>query len=161
MLHGALGLAVYCFKKALFLIHAINVRFGSFSPQPFFIPDTRDIPVFTDNVLPSMLVHLGVLKSEHFPISPANKLESLLDVAPSASPEAKPEVKDGPNLTTHQAYVLRAAAIDACELIVEESRNSGGNLSLPDLDMWLWSVAKDRRDYRELERFVLRNTVFF
>ena len=35
------------------------------------------------------------------------------------------------------------------------------DLTLPDLNIWLWAVAKDRPDYRALPRFVLRNTPFF
>lgn len=79
--------------------------------------------------------------------------------------------KEGPILTETQAYMLRAAAIDACELIIDEARNTGDadggvmdwvrDIQLPELDMWIWAVAKDRRDYRELPRFSLRNTEFF
>ena len=76
-------------------------------------------------------------------------------------------------LTAEQAYILRAAAIDACELIVEYAHSMDAaeledrglewlrEITLPDLDTWLWAVAKDRPDYRKLERFVLRNTLFF
>jgi len=80
-------------------------------------------------------------------------------------------LKDGPVLTSDQAYILRAAAIDACELIVEAARSSDASdslspectreLTLPDLDLWIWAVAKDRFDYRNLARFVQRDTVFF
>lgn len=79
---------------------------------------------------------------------------------------------EGPVLTIDQSYVLRAAAIDACELIVDTAHSLDKttlgpglewitDITLLQLDMWLWSVAKDRSDYRELERFVLRDTVFF
>ena len=77
----------------------------------------------------------------------------------------------GPLLTVEQAYVLRAAAIDACELIVARARtlDVGGEvglewvreITLPELDAWIWAVAKDRPDYRKLERFALRNTAYF
>lgn len=73
---------------------------------------------------------------------------------------------EGPILTTDQACVLRAAAVDACEMIVEKAHELNEpcwlkDIELPKLDMWLWSIAKDRADYRRLERFVLRDTVFF
>jgi len=175
------GQPVYCFKKALFLIHAIRLRFGSFSPCPFPIPSTDSIPVFTDNVLPSMLIHLGVIDLSESP--------SLSSLFPGAGSEAKLETllgvqepeavsftiqKEGPALNADQAYILRAAALDACELIVETARSldtsyllGDGSLewiksiNLPELDIWVWAVAKDRADYRQLERFVLRNTVYF
>ncbi|EIM82983.1 uncharacterized protein STEHIDRAFT_133766 [Stereum hirsutum FP-91666 SS1] len=179
---------VYCFKKALFLIHGVSIRFGSSSPSSVPIPETSHLPVFTDNVLPSILVHLGVLDLTQatqslislFPGAGSEEcLMSLLATAPSDPPEdatkmnEKPLPKEGPILTTEQSYILRAAAIDACELIVEYSRSMDTSelqqlrlewvkdITLPDLDMWLWAVAKDRKDYRELERFVLRNTLFF
>jgi hypothetical protein len=76
-------------------------------------------------------------------------------------------------VTTQQSYILRAAAIDACELIVEAARSLDSatlqernltwlsELTLPDLDMWIWSAAKDRPDYRALVRFADQETVFF
>jgi hypothetical protein len=173
--------AIYCFKKALFLIHAIHVRFGSITPPPFPIPSTIGSPVFTDNVLPSILIHLGVIDlsasqslSSLFPgAGSEDNLKTLLEVyEPTQKSKALP--KEGPVLTSHQAFVLRAAAIDACELIVETAHTLTSDslppddslswikdITLPNLDMWIWAVAKDRADYRALERFVLRDTVFF
>lgn len=177
------GKPVYCFKKALFLIHAVKIRFGS-SP-PFHIPNTAQAPVFTDNVLPSLLVHLGVLDlsgaTSHdlhdlFPGAESeDRINTLLALPPEASQGVaqdtkKTPPKDGPVLTTEQAYLLRAAAVHACERIVQYARGDGQlskeqawlkDITLPELDMWLWAVAKDRPDYRKLERFVLRGTVFF
>jgi hypothetical protein len=42
------------------MIHLVNLRFSS-SPHDFVVPDTSQLPVFSDNVLPSMLVHLGII----------------------------------------------------------------------------------------------------
>lgn len=176
------GKPVYCFKKALFLIHAVNIRFGSSLPFP--IPSTAQAPVFTDNVLPSLLVHLGILDltgaTSHelhklFPGAESeDKINTLLALSPEASLASqdtkKTPPKDGPVLTTEQAYVLRAAAVYACERIVEYAKGDGQiseeqpwlkDITLPELDIWLWAVAKDRPDYRKLERFVLQGTVFF
>ncbi|KAF9245003.1 hypothetical protein BU15DRAFT_41666 [Melanogaster broomeanus] len=180
---------VYCFKKALFLVHAVTLRFGSSSSPPFPLPDTSQAPVFTDNVLPSILVHLGVLDLSKakdvalrgiFPDAANDvKINALLAVPENTpglgSAITKPNTappKEGPVLTSDQAYILRAAAVDACEKIVGYARSLGDaslpddqkwvkDITLPQLDMWLWAVAKDRPDYRELERFVLRDTVFF
>lgn len=182
------GQPIYCFKKALFLLHAVRIRFGSITPPPFPIPSTEQSPVFTDNVLPSLLVHLGVIDlsqgpglSTLFPGAGSKEhLERLLGPAPASGPAAtdasdrKMPPKEGPILKNEEAYKLRAAAIDACELIVDEARSLDASsmaagdqeswvrkLTLPDLDMWLWSIAKDRADYRTLERFSQRDTVFF
>ncbi|KAJ3518116.1 hypothetical protein NLJ89_g59 [Agrocybe chaxingu] len=177
---------IYCFKKALFLIHAITIRFGSLRPPPFPVPNTNNIPVFSDNVLPSLLVHLGIIDlptsgtlSNLFPDAGSDEklktllnLPSPLDVKPVGTPQKKVP-KEGPVLTADQSYILRAAAIDACELIIEAvqsldpaSLNASEvewlpKITLPDLDMWIWAVAKDRSDYRALERFVARDTVYF
>jgi len=170
------GQRIFCFKKALFLIHAISVRFGSADPPPFPVPSTFHLPVFTDNVLPSLLVHFGVIDisgspnlSTLFPhAGSAEHLAPLLATATPGTGDAKTLPKDGPVLSTNQAYTLRAAAIDACELITqvahkldEPSLEWLRDIQLPSLDMWIWAVAKDRSDYRQLDRFVLRDTVFF
>lgn len=181
---------VYCFKKALLTIHAVALRFkssGTSSAVP--LPNTTDLPIFVDNVISSLLVHLGVidLSTSTPSLGLANLfdrpsqpeiLESLLAAAPvvpkpdSDSPKVKQVPKEGPTLTAEQAYILRGAAIDACELIKETAHRLGEGdeypeltwlkeVTTPDLDAWIWAVAKDRPDYRQLERFVQRNTAFF
>jgi hypothetical protein len=167
------------------LIHAVKIRFGSATSPPFPIPNTDQAPAFTDNVLPSILVHLGVLDlsgatshglHELFPDAISeDKINALLDLPPEASQVVmqdtrKTPPKEGPILTKEQAYILRAAAVYACEKIVEYARGDGQlnkeqewmkDITFPKLDTWLWAIAKDRPDYRKLERFVLRDTVFF
>ncbi|KIY63346.1 hypothetical protein CYLTODRAFT_493971 [Cylindrobasidium torrendii FP15055 ss-10] len=168
------GEPVYCFKKALFLINAIRVRFGSTSP-PFPLPaSTSDLPIFSDNVIPSILVHLGVVDLSASPLfdgvfpGAQERVASLLAAPVAAETEGVPaNKKEGPILSLEQSFVLRAAAIDACEILVEAARNSDTapewvrTLTLSDLDAWLWQVAKDRADFRRLERFVDRDTVYF
>jgi hypothetical protein len=167
-------------------------------------------------VLPSILIHLGVIDlstaapalASLFPAAtaaapsdadadrPAHTLSTTaLLLARAAAPETTapparigngkgeeraaaaatattrvPIPVDGPTPTPAQAYVLRAAAIEACERIVAHAHAMGAagrgapwlkHLTLPDLDIWLWAIAKDRPDYRALPRFALRNTPFF
>jgi len=183
----SMSTAIYCFKKALFLIHSITIRFGSLSPPPFPIPDTTFLPVFSDNVLPSLLIHLRVIDlslsslSNMFPNSASRSEEGLKTLlGPPPLPSSDTEqgnthpYEEGPVTTTDQSYTLRASAIDACELIVEAARtldvNSFGEgdelswineITLPELDMWIWAVAKDRPDYRALPRFASKDTVYF
>ncbi|KAF9007992.1 hypothetical protein BDQ17DRAFT_1237656 [Cyathus striatus] len=174
------GHPVYCFKKALFLIHAIVIRFGRINPSPFPIPSTTDSPVFTDNVLPSLLVHLGVIDlsgapelSRLFPNAGSEESLSAL-LGPPKTPTANKSPKQppvaGPILSVEQAYILRAAAVDACELIIKYAHRCTPpsveyewlrEITLPNLDMWIWAVAKDRPDYRALQRFILTDTIFF
>lgn len=155
--------------------------------------------MFADNVLPSILIHLGVIDlssttsctlalANLFPaidgaaaaatasVPAADPALRLLAAAPEPRAQARMAeevvvpVVNGPMLTPAQSYVLRAAAIEACERIVSHAHAMGAagrgapwlkDLTLPDLDNWLWAVAKDRPDYRALPRFVLRNTPFF
>lgn len=122
-------------------------------------------------------MHLGVVDlsgtttlSSIFPgAGSKDRLKSLLE-SPDRHAVTDVVVKEGPVVTTEQACILRAAAIDACQLIVEVARRVDvkdqslcwiNNIGLPELDTWIWAVAKDRKDYRELERFVLRDTVYF
>ena len=181
--------AIYCFKKALFLINGVSVRFGAKDPSPFPVPRTSHLPVFTDNVLPSILIHFGIVDlstaapalAALFPGAGADNstLAGLFAAAPepASSPmipagrvAKKPVPVDGPTVTPAQSYILRAAAVEACERIVVHAHSmcaAGrgapwlGDITLPDLDNWLWAVAKDRADYRALPRFALRNTHFF
>jgi len=190
------GQPVYCFKKAMLTLHSIALRFGSGSadsPPAVPVPRTNNLPIFSDNVIPSLLVHLGVIDlstatpslglTTLFPnANSPETLNTLLALSPPPATADQSKSKSvpeaGPVLTKEQAFVLRAAAIDACELIVEAakaltdeelaSRRSHDNdlrwlraITLPEVDAWIWAVAKDRMDYRRLPRFVLLNTVFF
>ncbi|KAF7782453.1 hypothetical protein Agabi119p4_1829 [Agaricus bisporus var. burnettii] len=155
------GQPIYCFKKALFLIHAIRIRFGSLSPPPFPIPETRDTPIFSDNVIPSLLIHLGVIDISKAPglntifegAGSEARLGTLLGLGPPRAGQAGSSTsKDGPVLSNDQAFKLRAAAIDACQMIVEtarsfdvaqanaidaESLNWIKDITLPELDLWI------------------------
>ncbi|KAG8995423.1 hypothetical protein FRB93_001151 [Tulasnella sp. JGI-2019a] len=180
------GQPVYVFKKALFLVHAIVLRFqgASIDPTPATtvpIPDTTSLPIFSDNVIPSMLVHLGVLDVSSatsaklvsaFP-NPKDSLPTLFSLVDEAkSPNETELPTNGPHLAPEESYTLRAAAVDACEMIIAAAREIEvpgdkekevwlRGITLPELDGWLWTVAKDRVDYRRLPRFVARPTIFF
>lgn len=155
------------------MIHLINLRFSS-SPHNFVVPDTSQLPVFSDNVVPSILVHLGIIDlssaalglDKLFPNIDADAL--LRHVISVETTKSIP--KEGPVLTPEQSYALRAAAIHACEVVVSAARSLTivdqnllwvNSITLPELDGWLWAGAKDRADYRRLGRFSLVNTEFF
>lgn len=167
------GQPVYIFKKALFLLHGIQQRFSKEGSIP--IPDSSHLPIFSDNVIPSMLVHLGIINLSRANLSPLSErfkvhsdLSNLLDTGLSGNKMKGHVPREGPVLTESDAYILRASAIGACDIMAEEARKIEGddfawlrNITLPEIDAWLWAGGKDRPDYRELERFVLRNTAFF
>ena len=164
---------IYVFKKAFFLIRALSKRFATVSPLPFPIPNTDNIPVMADNVVPSMLIHLGVIN-----LQAAHRItfqtmfqlrdrDSLLALPIASSSDVEPS--ESPLVSAAEAYILRAAAIDACERIVGSARRLRApadldwikNITIPGLDMWLWGIAKDRKDYRSLPRFGERGTHYY
>lgn len=130
-----------------------------------------------------MLVHLGVIDLSECTagslkgifLDSKDQLNALLSSGPVPGDTPgvnKAPPKEGPHLSKEEAFVLRASAVDACELIVEaahsivvpedeEKQAWLRNIKLPQLDGWLWAVAKDRLDYRSLERFVETATVFY
>lgn len=155
------------------MIHLVNLRFSS-SPHDFVVPDTSRLPVFSDNVVPSILVHLGIIDLSSATLG-LDKLFPDVDadvlLQPVASVESMKGIpNEGPVLTPEQSYALRAAAVHACEVAVNTARGLTitdqnflwvNSITLPELDGWLWAGAKDRADYRRLGRFSLTNTEFF
>ncbi|KAF8520377.1 hypothetical protein BU17DRAFT_75631 [Hysterangium stoloniferum] len=173
---------IYLFKKALFLLNGITSRLSCRVGDDGGIPvsDTSTLPIYADNVIPSMLVHLGIIDLSQVSSSAlrtafksTTSVDALLDTAPAFSVEEQKLLegripKEGPILSGPDACILRAAAIEACDLIVEEAHKVEGDelawlkqMNLPEIDAWIWAGAKDRPDYRELERFALRDTPFF
>ncbi|GAA5940703.1 uncharacterized protein JCM15063_006332 [Sporobolomyces koalae] len=134
---------VYIFKKALWTLNAIHARFNSSSSSDqldFPVPTAVDqFPVFADNVLPSMLVHLGILP------------------ASSSSPTA-----------TTSSTILRASSIYAGFIIVKRAHELASASSNSDdddrawlrgwnevgLDGYLWSVAKEKGNRQAVERIL-------
>ena len=144
--------------------------------------------MFSDNVLPSMLVHFGALDVSESAYQAHRTAFAELDVqgnlkyiptdlqggtagrGSGGSPEL-PSVEEGPVLNEEEAYALRAAAVDVCELLGEtakklilgdhlEANEWVKKLTLPELDVWLWAVAKKGR-LRSLTRFAQPRTVMY
>jgi hypothetical protein len=123
--------AIYCFRNALFLLHAIETRFGTVSPPPFPIPNTAAVCFFADGVLSSSLVHLGLIdltsSAQLSIISPRTNPGTRFAGISVLPPPQQDLVRNTPKLgkefgvvlTAEQAYVLRGASIDACAMIIE------------------------------------------
>ncbi|KAL8292927.1 hypothetical protein RQP46_000621 [Phenoliferia psychrophenolica] len=173
LLSGVLNeTVVYIFKKSLFLLNAISLRFSPSSPPSadvpptevsFPVPDVRDLPIFADNVIPTILVHFKLLDVS---ASTDPVLAAGLTPAPtSASSTPTPGVK----LSAVSAARLRAAAIDVCAQIVSRAHELAktdatkawlGAMRETDLDGYLWSLAKVG-DLRSVPRMVETGTVFY
>jgi hypothetical protein len=130
----------------------------------------------SDNVIPSMLVYFGVIVLDNCSLPKLQKAfnipsrDSMLKSPTSVGDTFdKNALRDGPQQSASEAFVLRVAAVDACEkmasiaqtITVDAADSWINTLDPHGLDMWLWSVAKDRADYRMLPRFAELGTVFY
>ncbi|KAG0280418.1 hypothetical protein BGZ95_010233 [Linnemannia exigua] len=143
------GEKVYVFKKAFLLASSLERRFGDTEPI-FAFKGLEKSPIFADNVIPTMMVHFGIL----------------------ALPESlKHTVQEDGVTTVEESYRLRAAAVDGCREIVEKANQKGESkvgtvefgekgMSSCDLDVYLWRVAKEPQ-YRKIPRFHCKDTIFF
>ncbi|CDZ97674.1 Protein of unknown function DUF2419 [Phaffia rhodozyma] len=134
---------VYLFKKALFLLHTISLRFTTDPTNPFpELPKntTTFLPTFADNVIPSLSVYLNLVELPvsssilgQFPkLEPAstNPLLRPFVPAPASSSDEKgrgsgPSPKGGPELSTEQATILRSSSVHALQACVDLVRENG------------------------------------
>ncbi|KAG0329425.1 hypothetical protein BG004_002337 [Podila humilis] len=144
------GEELFVFKKALLLASSLERKFGT-SEEIFRFTDLAKSPIFADNVIPTMMVHLGIL------VLPEN---------------LKHTMEDGKPTSVEESYRLRAAAIDGCREIAEVA-NKGRDgkkvgavdfgikgMNTADLDVYIWRVAKEPH-YRKVPRFACKDTIFF
>ncbi|KAI9488101.1 hypothetical protein BDB00DRAFT_850026 [Zychaea mexicana] len=138
------GRPVYVLKKAQILVYHLWMFFRDQEPDRFDFADIDNLTVFADNVVPTLLVHLGVLEI----------------------PESwQADITDGQDLGEIRATTLRAASIVACEDIVELVKQNASvsavtHMNEGHLDVYLWRLGKEG-DYRKIPRFALRDTVMF
>ena len=167
--------AVYLFKKALILIHTVSQRFSpAGAASPFPCPDTTSlVPIFADNVVPSLLVACSVLTlpagsalADAFPSIPAASENPLLKAKTDRqAPKSSTGPRGGPELTVPQAALLRSASVAACERLASYAQSgalddaaSGADWLRKDvtasgIDGYLWAGGKAKPDWRRLERF--------
>ena len=143
------GNQLYVFKKALLLASTLERRFAA-TEDRFKFTDIQKSPIFADNVIPTLLVHLGIL------VLPENLRHTM---------------EDGGVTSVEESYRLRAAAIDVCREIVDRANVSGEakvgsveyegeGMTGADLDVYLWRVAKEPQ-YRKVPRFACKDTIYF
>lgn len=135
---------VYLFKKAQILAYHLYILFRTQDAARFDFADIDSLTIFSDNVVPTMLAHLGVIR---IPDQIARRVAAHED------------------LGTADATRLRAAAVVACEEITRATRGESmvgpvKNMKEVDLDVYLWRLGKVGA-YREVTRFELRDTVYF
>lgn len=136
------GEPLYLFKKAQIMVYHLWLLLHEQDPVHFGFEDIDKLTIFADNVIPTMLIHLGVLEIPQ-------EWQDLLDRHQDVGEE--------------KAYVLRAASVVACEKIVALSNAGVGSIhhmTEGALDVYLWRVGKVG-DYRKVPRMEFRDTVMF
>ncbi|BGP32088.1 hypothetical protein JCM10296v2_003867 [Rhodotorula toruloides] len=147
---------VFIVKKALWLVTVVSLAFRTREPSevPFKVPDISGFPVFADNVLPTLLIQLGILDLS---ASSDAALRSL-SLSDSASLF----------LSSASATRLRAASVVACSAIVQRAHEFAtgtgkewlASWTEQELDGWLWNEGK-RADRREVERISEKGSVYY
>lgn len=142
------------------------------------IPDPSVLPAFIDNVLPSLLVHFGVLNLDTAQDTVLRDWAQTASSKVSAPPKAEDgaqssqvmtaHIQDGPTLSRDEAYTIRAAALDAIHtmaqsahtLAKEKDRPWLAHINESLLDAWLWTQAK-RPDLTAVPRMVEKKTFMY
>ncbi|KAJ3181594.1 hypothetical protein HDU85_003536 [Gaertneriomyces sp. JEL0708] len=164
---------VYIFKKASFLLFALHHRLSKLETSSPAVPDPSVLPMFVDNVIPTMLVDLGIVDLSECKLAKLQQWGkesiSLRNRIAQGEGANLPKVVEGPRLTREEAYVVRAAAVDAGQVVIKRAKELGkeaslewlGTMTEADLDGYLWSVAKDDPLLRKIPRMVERNTIMY
>ncbi|CAO0801885.1 unnamed protein product [Mucor circinelloides] len=133
---------VFLYKKAQIIVYHLWYTFKEQLPELFDFKDIDTLTVFSDNVIPTMLAHLGVIQVPQ---------------------EWQQDIDNNIDLSVERATTLRAAGVVACEDIVKAARSGSGpvpHMTTGGLDVYLWRLGKVG-DYRKVPRFQLRDTVMF
>lgn len=141
---------IYLFKKAQLIASDCYKAFRTKAPNSFDFKDIDQLTIFADNVVPTCLIVLGLMK-----VSP--EIQDL--IAKKADLGLPPEV------LSQIDSRLRAAAVTVCSRIVSRAKETGvaeavKGMTDADLDYYLWSLGKEPQ-YRGLTRPVNSQTYFY
>src|SRR5271155_2352712 len=152
------GESVYLFKKIQLLTQDLYERFSKSQPELFNFYDIDQLTIFSDNVIPTVLHHLSIIR---------------LDIPDDGTPRQigiikglQEDLRTGRETTEERSYVFRAAAVDACEIIVATAKSVPHapqflkNMTAEQIDAYLWQLPK-KGELRDIIRLSDPNTVFF
>ncbi|KAI9206030.1 uncharacterized protein BJ171DRAFT_498443 [Polychytrium aggregatum] len=148
------GQRVYILKRAQLLVCDLYRRFGGSDPKRFAFQELDQLTIFSDNVVPRVLEHFGIIKI-HNP-SLVQMIQAGRDLG-----------KD----SDRWDWALRAIAIEATERILDKAHSWQDDsdparsetlraLAAFRLDNFLWGMGK-QKDIRSLTRLVNKQTVYF
>jgi hypothetical protein len=152
------GEPVYLFKKVQLLAMDLHSRFSKSNPELFHFCDIEEIPIFSDNVIPTVLNHLKIIPLSVTKDSTPRQIGILEGL--------QEDLRTGRETTTERSYIFRAAAVDACEIIVQIAREMPKakdfirNMTAEQIDAYLWKIAK-QGSTRDVIRFCDPNTIYF
>ncbi|CDR88850.1 uncharacterized protein SPSC_05682 [Sporisorium scitamineum] len=169
---------VYLFKRIFFLLHSLHLKFPNHHhPSSLHIPNTTPyLPMFVDNVLPTLCVYHHLLsppptlprnmQTLHNWITQNHHHHHLTELTRTNHDHTDQTiVVEGPQLTVDETYAVRAATLNVGRVVVERAKvlaEEGGGvggrewlagLNEVDLDGYLWAVAKDDATLRKVPRF--------
>lgn len=156
---------VHIHKRALLLLSWLRAAFLSSANAPP-IPDPAVLPAFVDNVIPSLLVFWGILKLDNAKDNVFRRWAASGRRIVESEENGKSIVVRGPRLNQEQAYVIRAAALDACKAIKDQCQvlaaqredcSSLKNIHEALIDGFIWTQAKIP-SLRNIPRMVEKKT---
>ncbi|TIC69560.1 hypothetical protein E3Q01_00382 [Wallemia mellicola] len=120
---GADNVQIKLYKKALILVETISIELRGRSDVPFELP-SAELPIFSDNVIPSMLLHWGIIEipesSSHFDETTKRafkhdeeEYKAIIDGLEQEQQRDLGAVVQGPSLSSSQAALIRSAAVEA------------------------------------------------
>jgi hypothetical protein len=146
---------VYILKKVQILAFDLSRRFASPNPELFNFYNIGESPIFSDNVIPTILNIIPL----SIPSDANSREKQIIE-------ELQEDLRTGRPTTRERSFIFRAAAVDACEVIVQRAKEmSDGkpfmkNMIAEQLDAYLWRAAK-QGETRDVTRFCDANTVYF
>lgn len=139
---------VYIFRRAQLIALSLYQHFTDTDPSRFRFPDIDQLTLLADDTMPAILVHNGIIK---------------------VSSELQQRIESGEDFgksTERWDIALRAAAIDAGEIIVQEARKAEGldplikHMSPVQLDSYIRQWTREQGDI-DSKRLVNTETIFF
>ena len=133
------GKKVYFYKRAQIFPVDLSIKFNGTSWGEWY--DLNSLTAFADYKLPQVLRQLGILEYDK---KLARKVDNFELIGAGSNEEVE----------------IRAATIQACEMIKEEVLEKKGiKLSSPQIDQWLWSLGQ--HDYFRQRPYHRTRTIFY
>jgi hypothetical protein len=136
------GTPIYIFKRAQLITADLYLRYKDIKPKNFNFKKYDQLTIFSDNVIPTMLIHFDI-------ISPPQEVLS--------------DLESGKKINDENMLILRAISISVVEDLVNLLNSTRGwnvKLNSSDLDRYIWQLAK-KPELRKLNRLLNTSNVYY